>query len=214
MEKCSAEDKVSQGDGDDPLARASLAAKQAKNLDELRRSLVVTLTLKHKLTVEDAAKAIGRSTSWAYAAREAYLSGKQVANPNAHGGRRNQILTLEEEDAFMDEVCREYRRLERVLWLNFRKEIASLRPQDNFVASAVYVPKVSPLFEGLFVDHRLTREDIQIRLVVRKGLEKKAGRPVSNATVFSLMARVGKRKFTNYHPADWERYAPGIPFLK
>lgn len=207
MEKCSAEDKVSQGDDDDSLVRASLAAKQAKNLDELRRSLVVTLTLKHKLTVEEAAKAIGRSTSWAYAAREAYLSGKQVANRNAHGGRRNQILTLEEEDSFMDEVCREYQRLRSVLWLRHHKQIPYHRLRDQLRVSQFVIPKATPLFEGLYDDDKVTREDVELRLVVRKGLEKKAGRPVSNSTVFALMERIGRRKFTEYHSRTWERHA-------
>lgn len=116
MEKFSLENHSCQEESDDPLARASLAAKQAMTLDELRRSLVVTLTLKHKLTVEEAAKAIGRSTSWAYAARKTYISGKEIANRNTHGGRRNQILSPEEEDAFMDEACREHLRMRRKLY--------------------------------------------------------------------------------------------------
>lgn len=109
MEKPTAENNAPQEDEGDPLVRANLAAKQAKTLDELRRSLAVTLTLKHKLSVQEVAEAIGRSSSWVYAAREAYLSGKQVASRNTHGGRRNQILTREEENAFMNEVCRELR---------------------------------------------------------------------------------------------------------
>ncbi|WP_442763763.1 helix-turn-helix domain-containing protein [Malikia spinosa] len=111
MEKCSAEDKVSQGDDDDLLARASLAAKQAKTLDELRRSLVVTLTLKHKLTIQETAQAIGRSTSWVYAARAAYISGEQIPSRGTHGGRRNQILKAAEEEGFMEDVCIQFLRL-------------------------------------------------------------------------------------------------------
>lgn len=207
MEKFSLENHSCQEESDDLLARASLAAKQAKTLDELRRSLVVTLTLKHKLTVEEAAKAIGRSTSWAYAAREAYLSGKQVASRNTHGGRRNQILTLEEEDAFMDEVCREYRRLQTAAWLNHHRKTPPLRPRDQLRVSQVVIPKANPLFEGLFEEHKVTWKDVELSPIVRKGLEKKAGRSVSNSTVFAVMARIGKRKFPNYHPLDWERYS-------
>ncbi|PRD69191.1 hypothetical protein C6P61_07110 [Malikia spinosa] len=116
MENLDAENKASQDDDGDPVARATLAASQAKTLDELRRSLTVTLTLKHKLSVQEAAEVIGRSPSWVYAARQAYLSGKQVANRNTHGGRRNQILTRREENAFMNEVCREFRTMNFTLF--------------------------------------------------------------------------------------------------
>ena len=113
MENLDAENKASQDDDSDPVARATLAASQAKTLDELRRSLTVTLTLKHKLSVQEAAEVIGRSPSWVYAARKTYISGKEIANSNTHGGRRNQILSPEEEDAFMDEACREHLRMRR-----------------------------------------------------------------------------------------------------
>lgn len=207
MENRDAENKESQDGGGDPIARAILAASQAKTLDELRRSLTVTLTLKHKLSVQEAAEVIGRSTSWVYATRNDYLSGKQVSSSNTHGGRRNQILSLEEEDTFMDEACREYRRLERVLWLDYYRQVAATWPQDHPGHRRANVPKATSFFENLYDDHRVTREDVELSLVVRKGLEKKAGRPISNSTVFALMARVGKRKFSDYHPVVWERYA-------
>lgn len=195
MENLDAENKASQDDDSDPVARATLAASQAKTLDELRRSLTVTLTLKHKLSVQEVAEVIGRSPSWVYAARQPYLSGKQVANRNTHGGRRNQIFSLEEEDAFMDEACREYRRLEWVIWLHHYRRVASTYPQDHIIHRRANVPKAISFFENLYDDYRVTREDVELRLVVRRGLEKKAGRPISNSTVFALMARVGKRKF-------------------
>ena len=175
MEKPTAENNAPQEDEGDPLARANLAAKQAKTLDELRRSLAVTLTLKHKLSVQEAAEVIGRSSSWVYAAREAYLSGKQIANRNTHGGRRNQILSPEEEDAFMNEVCQEF-------WMLSRR---------------------------MYRDPDVQEEDVQIYRIVRKALEKKAGRSIPNSTAFALMERVGKRRFPSYHPRRWELYASG-----
>lgn len=69
------------------------------------------------------------------------------------------------------------------------------------------MPKATSFFENLYDDHRVTREDVELRLIVRKGLEKKAGRPISNSTVFALMARVGKRKFAPYYTSAWEDYA-------
>lgn len=181
MENLDAENKASQDDDGDPVARATLDASQAKTLDELRRSLTVTLTLKHKLSVQEAAVAIGRSVSWVYAAREAFLSGKQIAKRNTHGGRRNQILSPEEEDAFMEEACRKWRRLDWT-WMN---------------------------------DPNLTSDDVQMHRVVRKALEKRAGRPIPNSTAFALMARVGKRKFEPYYARRWVMHAcEKFPFLK
>ena len=107
----------------------------------------------------------------------------------------------------MDEACREYRRLERVIWLGYYREVASTWPQDHPGHSRANVPKAISFFENLYDDHRVTREDVELRLIVRKGLEKKAGRPISNSTVFALMARVGKRKFAPYYTSAWEDYA-------
>lgn len=97
----------------DPLKRAQTAAKEAKTVDELRRALAVILTTKHKLTLQEAALTIGRSKSWVAAAREDFVLRGKVANSEDHGGRRNQILPIEEEEPFMDEVCKEHRRLRR-----------------------------------------------------------------------------------------------------
>ena len=41
---------------------------------------------------------------------------------------------------------------------------------------------------------------------VRLLLQARAGRPVSRATAYNIMARVGKAKFSAYTPWKWHQY--------
>lgn len=93
--------------------RAELLATNAKNLDELRRAQAVLLTVSHKLTLRDAAKVIGRSTSWVAHARRAFIENGVASKSHDHGGRRNQIMSEEEEASFMEEACERFMRLQQ-----------------------------------------------------------------------------------------------------
>lgn len=157
------------------IARAELAAKSAKTLDELRRALTVLLTVSHELTITEAAKAMGRSPSWVAYARRAFIQDGVTSKQKNHGGRRNQIMSEPEEVSFMDEACRRFKHLAQQPW-----------------------------WRG---DCDLRREDIQIHRVVRNMLVELTGRQIPLSTAFALMSRVGKRKFSDYSPAQWETYA-------
>lgn len=101
------------------ISQALSVARDAKSLDELRRSLAVTLTLKHRLTLSEVAELIGMSPAWASTARRDYLKNGKVRGSLSHGGRRNQIMPLEDEAEFMDDVCRDYVRLGRTAFWKF-----------------------------------------------------------------------------------------------
>lgn len=53
------------------------------------------------------------------------------------------------------------------------------------------------------------RAEEQVHRVVRKMLEERTGREIPNSTAFSLMARVGRRKFKSYKAYLWSSYAWG-----
>jgi transposase len=93
------------------IERAERLAAQAKSLDELQRAQAVLLTVGHKMTLNVAAKVIGRSPSWVAHARKAFIEEGVTSKSLKHGGRRNAILSEAEEEAFMDDACKRYARL-------------------------------------------------------------------------------------------------------
>lgn len=91
---------------DEVLVRAEQLAMSARTLDELQRAQTVLLTMRHKLTLHEAAKVIGRSPSWVSHARRIFLENGVTSRSTTHGGRRNQILSETEEVTFMEEACK------------------------------------------------------------------------------------------------------------
>lgn len=164
--------------GSDTLESARALVQRASSAAELREALAVVLPAALDLTLRDTAKVLGRSTSWVADARRRFAERRNGAPAKrSHGGRRNQILPPEAEAAFMDEVCRVYIKMHK----DWRHGIA--RGPKAYAATHVR-----------FEEH------------VRLALERYAKRPISRATAYNLMARVGRQRFQGYEAWNWRVY--------
>ena len=85
--------------GADHLARAIEALAQAQTAEELRQAQAVALPLAHGLSLQETARAIGRSVAWTCRARTLFLAGQSVSTgrQTARGGRRNHHMSEEQE---------------------------------------------------------------------------------------------------------------------
>lgn len=145
---------------------------------DLRAALAITLPDQFGLTLKQTATALDRSVSWVAKTRARALADPEHAAPKtSHGGRRNQVLPAEEEDGFMEDVCRVYIKIHR----DWRRGL--VRGSAAYAATRVR-----------FEEH------------VRSLLQERYGRRVSRATAYNLMARVGKTKFPDYIPWKWHQY--------
>ena len=80
-------------------AREVLA--QAQTIDQLRQAQAVVLPLDYGLSLEQTARAIGRSVPWTCRLRNRFLAGEIVGDGQreSRGGRRRQNMTAEQERA-------------------------------------------------------------------------------------------------------------------
>lgn len=82
-------------------AREVLA--RAQTLEQLRQAQAVVLPLDYGLTLEQTAKAIGRSVPWTCRLRNRFLAGEIVGDGQrqSRGGRRRQNMTADQELAVL-----------------------------------------------------------------------------------------------------------------
>lgn len=85
--------------GADVLEMAQEMILRAETIEELRQAQAVVLPLAHGLSLEETAKAIGRSVAWTCRLRNRFLAGETVGDGQRQrpGGRRRQNLSLERE---------------------------------------------------------------------------------------------------------------------
>jgi transposase len=89
-------------------AREVLA--QAETIEQLRQAQAVVLPLDYGLSLEQTARAIGRSVPWTCRLRNRFLAGEIVGDGQrqSRGGRRRQNMTADEERAalapFLDQA--------------------------------------------------------------------------------------------------------------
>jgi hypothetical protein len=158
------------------LSMAIFAASSATAAEDLRVALAAVLTLQFKLTVPETAMALGRSPKWVAGQKRMFLHRTSSAwqRTERRGGRRNELMPAEEEEAFLEKVCKIYIDI-HVYW------------RTTFSPGAAAYQKT----RLRFIDHML------------RELIAQAGRPVSRATAYNIMARVGRRRFDPYHATDW-----------
>lgn len=158
------------------LSMETFVASSATDAEDLRVSLAAVLTLQFKLTVPETATALGKSPKWVAGQKRTFLhrasSARQRTEPR--GGRRNEVMPAEDEESFVENVCKIYIDI-HVYW------------RTTTCAGAAAYQKT----RLRFIDHML------------RELMAHAGRPVSKATAYNIMARVGRRRFDPYHASDW-----------
>lgn len=80
------------------LERALKDVSDAKTVEQLRTAQAVVLPLAFGLSLEQTAQVVGRSAAWVARERQRYIKGETLFSlPAGRGGRRNQLLSEEEE---------------------------------------------------------------------------------------------------------------------
>ena len=87
--------------GSENLEWAREVLAQAQTIDQLRQAQAVVLPLDYGLSLEQTARAIGRSVPWTCRLRNRFLAGEIVGDGQreSRGGRRRQNMTAEQERA-------------------------------------------------------------------------------------------------------------------
>jgi transposase len=85
--------------GQESLAAANEAIKNATTIEQLRQAQAVVLPLRFGLSLEQTAQAIGVSPKWTSELRNDFIDGKILDSRGSavRGGRRNQRFTVERE---------------------------------------------------------------------------------------------------------------------
>ena len=85
--------------GADNLEWAREVLAQAQTVEQLRQAQAVVLPLDYGLSLEQTARAIGRSVPWTCRLRNRFLAGEIVGDGQrqSRGGRRRQNMTAEQE---------------------------------------------------------------------------------------------------------------------
>ena len=85
--------------GADNLEWAREVLAQAQTVEQLRQAQAVVLPLDYGLSMEQTARAIGRSVPWTCRLRNRFLAGEIVGDGQrqSRGGRRRQNMTAEQE---------------------------------------------------------------------------------------------------------------------
>ncbi len=144
---------------------------------DIRRALAVALPVLHGLSLKETAEMVGRSETWVAKERRAFI--REEADQAAHqrqGGRRNQLIPAEEEEAFVESVCQQYIDMHSEWYYGGRSFLPPwFEVRMKFVAFA----------------HLLLEDRIQ--------------RKTTRTTVYNLLARVGKSRFVDYEPFMWQQ---------
>lgn len=157
------------------VGRALHAALTTQSTLELRRALAVTLPAIHGLSLKETASLLGRSVTWVAKERQTFIHEPTAPTTEVRrGGRRNQLIPADEEDAFVEMICERYIRM-KTAW-----RLPSVRSK---------IPKEKAMQTFLEFAH--------------DELEQRIQRRTTRTTVYNLLARTGKRIFPAYEPHMW-----------
>lgn len=146
------------------IERALKTAENTQSAIELRRALAVALPVLHGLSLKETAGVIGRSEAWVAKERLSFIQEQPSKTEHSQrGGRRNQLIPADEEDSFMESVCRQY------IHLHTGWRLGGYRGPN-------YLEKVSKSFVEF-------TQDV---------LEDHIQRKTTRTTVYNLLARTGK----------------------
>lgn len=170
------------------LQQAQNAVKQAKTIEDLRIAQAVLLPLEFGLSIKQTGLALGRSATWVSRSRCEFIKQSQRDDPpekcvekNGYGGRRNQILALEDELPFMEFVAKKNAEIHRA-WR-------------------------SQLWQSGYTEDDIR---MQFWQRVQKELQQRAKRPVSRATAYNLIKRTTLLRFQDGKPWRWAVYSNNL----
>lgn len=156
------------------VQKALETAKTTQSAIELRRALAMALPVMHGLSLKDTAELVGRSEVWVAKERLSFIQEQSSKTEHSkRGGRRNQLIPADEEDAFMVSVCQQYIDMHTEWRFGMRGWTSWHTIQMSFVEFAHLV------------------------------LEDRIQRKTTRTTVYNLLARTGKRRFADYTASMW-----------
>ena len=145
------------------VQRALEITKSTESTIEIRRALAVVLPVMHGLSLKETAELVGRSEVWVAKERRNFIREQpQKDAVGTRGGRRNQLIPADEEDAFMEMVCERYIRI-HAQWRSIYVRSNALREKMNLS----------------FVEF------------VHAEIEQRIQRRTTRTTVYNLLARTG-----------------------
>lgn len=160
----------------DAVERALHTAETTQSANELRRALAVTLPALHGLPLKKTASLLGRSVTWIAKERRTFINEPtDLETKVGRGGRRNQLIAADEEDAFVEAIC------ERYIRMNAEWRSPFLRSKLS------YEEATQPFVEFAHAE-----------------LERHIQRKTTRTSVYNLLSRTGKRIFPIYKPYRWK----------
>lgn len=170
------------------LQQARNAVKQAKTIEDLRIAQAVLLPLEFGLSIRQTGLALGRSATWVSRSRCEFIKQSQrnelpvkPVKQNGYGGRRNQILALDDELPFMEFVAEKNAAIHRA----WRSQLKPCGYSESDV-------------------------EMQFWQRVQKELQQRVQRPVSRATTFNLIKRTALLRFPDGEPWQWQVYSRNL----
>jgi hypothetical protein len=158
------------------IRRALDTAETTQSAVELRRALAVVLPVLHGLSLKATALLVGRSETWVAKERQHFIQDTLPERAERSvGGIRNRLIPADQEDAFMESVCKRYIHVHGGAHLH------------------MYTGK-----------DRLRKLEMSFVEIAQLALEELIQRPTTRTTVYNLMSRTGKKRFFNYKPYMWE----------
>lgn len=87
--------------GSEVLSKAKEAMRQARSAAEVKQALTVILPLEARLSIHKTAQILDVSPAWACQMRRRFIRGNEAdGGMQSRGGRRRQLMSLAEEQAF------------------------------------------------------------------------------------------------------------------
>ena len=122
---------------DDAVAEALEVLAKTKSLEPFRQAQAVVLPLRHGLSLEETARALGLTPRWISQLRNRFIAGERMGETPSRGGRHHAYLTEKEEAELLGSFTEEaaHGRLLVVGQIKARLESRLGRP---FALSSVY----------------------------------------------------------------------------
>ncbi len=168
--------------GAEVLAIAKQLLRSAKTASEIRVAQAVILPLEHGFSLTQTAALIGKSPSWVARERGRFIAERGMPARAAHGGRRHQLLSVDEETLavkqgimrsayrFGDDMRNEIReRLEAKVG-----RIIADSTLDSIIRRVAgrYLPE-GTAYDLRYLNPRLTETWLRERVEVQKAMGKK-----------------------------------------
>ncbi|MDR2614733.1 MAG: winged helix-turn-helix domain-containing protein [Candidatus Accumulibacter sp.] len=123
--------------GEEAVVEALTVLATTKSLEQFRQAQAVVLPLRHGLSLEQTAEALGLTPGWVSHLRNRFIAGERVNGEPARGGRRHAHFTPEEEADLLRPFFEETARGSPLLVSRIKTQLEA-RLQHTLALSSVY----------------------------------------------------------------------------